>query len=307
MTRFGIMVTGYFAIAAIVIPAFVSPAPRLVWNASASVPIGLYSARPAGSIKVGDLVAAHAPAPVVRFMAERHYLPLRVPMLKHVAAVAGQTVCRSGLVILVDGKRIADARPRDRIGRPLPIWSGCRMLHTGDVLLLNPASDASFDGRYFGPVPARGIVAVLDPLWLPGGGAAAPSSVPDGRDNSPNRTPTEAFMINIGEFNERGDGFVGRLETFAIGASLTIVPATRSDIRNAPDYRVHVGETANGPEVGAGWKRTGEKAGAYVAIVIDDPVFPRPIRANLFRPSVEGQPHLLFWQRTQRRRQAEQQ
>lgn len=114
-------------------------------------------------------------------------------------------------------------------------------------------------------------------------------------------------MINIGEFNERGDGFAGRLETFAIGAALTIVSAQRSDARNAPDYRVHVGENGDGPEVGAGWKRTGEKARAYVAIVIDDPVFPRPIRANLFRPAVEGQPHLLFWQRNQRRRETEQQ
>jgi len=114
-------------------------------------------------------------------------------------------------------------------------------------------------------------------------------------------------MINIGEFNARDDGFNGRLETLAIGCALTIVPATRSDIRNAPDYRVHVGETGDGPEVGAGWKRTGEKAGAYVAIVIDDPVLPRPIRANLFRPAIEGQPYLLFWQRNQRRRDTEQQ
>lgn len=114
-------------------------------------------------------------------------------------------------------------------------------------------------------------------------------------------------MINIGEFNERGDGFAGRLETLVIGAVLTIVPATRSDIRNAPDYRVHVGENDEGREVGAGWKRTGEKAGAYVAIVIDDPVLPRPIRANLFRPSIEGQPHLLFWQRTQGGRETEKQ
>ncbi|QDX27009.1 S26 family signal peptidase [Sphingomonas suaedae] len=185
MTRFGIMLTGYCAIAAVVLPAFLRPAPRLVWNASASVPIGLYSTRPAASARLGDLVAAYAPAPVARLMAERHYLPLRVPMLKHVAAVAGQTVCRSGLTILIDGKRIAEARPRDRIGRPLPSWSGCRLLRTCEVFLLNPASNASFDGRYFGPVPARGIVAVLDPLWLPGGGAAASASASDGREISP--------------------------------------------------------------------------------------------------------------------------
>lgn len=114
-------------------------------------------------------------------------------------------------------------------------------------------------------------------------------------------------MIRIGEFRAHGDSYSGRLVTLGIDVALTIAPAPRSDVRNAPDYRVHADEDADGPEVGAGWKRTGEKAGAYVAIVIDDPQFPRPIRANLFRPTVEGEPHLLLWQRHQRRRDTEQQ
>lgn len=185
MKRFGILLTGYCALGALIIPAFVRPVPRLVWNASSSVPVGLYSARPAGSLRVGDLVAAHAPAPIARMMAERRYLPLRVPMLKHVAAVAGQCVCRSGVGISVDGKAVAEARLHDRLGRPLPVWSGCRTLRRGEVLLLNPASASSFDGRYFGPVPARGIVAVLRPLWLPGGGEPASASASDGREPSP--------------------------------------------------------------------------------------------------------------------------
>lgn len=185
MKRFGILLTGYCAIGAVVIPAFVRPVPRLVWNASASVPVGLYAARPAGSVKRGDLVAAHAPAPIAQLMAVRGYLPLRVPMLKHVMGVAGQTVCRSGLIVTIDGTRVAEARSHDRTGRPLPSWSGCRALRSGEVFLLNPASPDSFDGRYFGPVPGRGIVAVLAPLWLPGGSAAAPASAPAGRDSPP--------------------------------------------------------------------------------------------------------------------------
>lgn len=114
-------------------------------------------------------------------------------------------------------------------------------------------------------------------------------------------------MIRIGEFREHDDGYSGRLEMLAIKAAVTIVPAARSDVRNAPDYRVHAGESADGPEIGAAWKRTGERAGAYLAVVIDDPQLPRAIRANLFRPTIEGQPHLLFWQRGARRRETEQQ
>lgn len=174
MTRFAILLTGYCAVAAVVIPAFVRPAPRLVWNASASVPVGLYAARPGAAVHAGDLVAAHAPAPVARLMAARGYLPLRLPMLKHVAATSGQTICRSGRDISIDGRHVAAARERDRAGRPLPVWSGCRTLRAGEIFLLNPASADSFDGRYFGAVPARTVVAVLTPLWLPGGDSAAP-------------------------------------------------------------------------------------------------------------------------------------
>jgi uncharacterized protein (DUF736 family) len=111
-------------------------------------------------------------------------------------------------------------------------------------------------------------------------------------------------MIRIGEFRAHGDSYAGRLVTLGIDVALTIAPAPRSELENAPDYRVYADEDADGPEVGAGWKRIGKKAGAYVAIVIDDPQFPRPIRANLFRPTAEGEPHLLLWQR---RRETEQQ
>lgn len=188
MTRFGTLLLSYCAVAAVTIPAFVRPTPRLVWNASASVPVGLYAARAPSQVEVGDLVAAHAPAPVAQLMAGRGYLPLRVPMLKHVAALPGQSVCRLGAAILIDGKRAAHARLRDRLGRPLPRWSGCRTLRKGEVLLLNPASPDSFDGRYFGPMPASGIVAVLDPLWLPRGSVSAPAKASDAHKSPPQPT-----------------------------------------------------------------------------------------------------------------------
>ena len=43
-----------------------------------------------------------------------------------------------------------------------------------------------------------------------------------------------------------------------------------------------------GPEVGAGWKRNGEKAGDYVSLHLDDPSLRQPIRANLFQADDQG-------------------
>lgn len=69
-------------------------------------------------------------------------------------------------------------------------------------------------------------------------------------------------------------------------ARILLVPAEFSDAEHASDYRIHLTD-ADGPEVGAGWKRTGERAGEYIAVALDDPAFAQPIRANLFRAGGE--------------------
>lgn len=136
--------------------------PRLVWNASASVPVGLYridGRAPA----VGDLVAVAPPPAVAAWLARRGYLPAGTPLLKHVAALPGAFVCRSGAGIFVDGRRAAIAHLADRKGRELPRWTGCRTLRGGEVFLLNPAPD-SLDSRYFGPLPASRLIGRARPI-----------------------------------------------------------------------------------------------------------------------------------------------
>lgn len=105
--------------------------------------------------------------------------------------------------------------------------------------------------------------------------------------------------MHIGTFTATADGFAGRLSLLTLDVELTIVPAEHSDSENAPDYRVLAGPSDEAREVGAGWKRTGDKAGAYVAVQIDDPVFVQPLRANLFQSA--GDAHVLVWSRPSRR------
>mgnify|MGYP002777225127 FL=1 len=106
-------------------------------------------------------------------------------------------------------------------------------------------------------------------------------------------------MTCIGTFTTTCDGFSGRLQTLTIDRALTIVPSGHADADNAPDYRILAGDGEDLFEVGAGWKRTGDKAGAYVAVLIDDPALVQPLRANLFR-SEQGE-HVLMWSRGPRR------
>ena len=138
---------------------------KLIWNASASVPLGLYAVRPAGALHVGELVVVTPPEPLASFLADRGYLPEGVPLLKHILALPRQTVCRTGASISIDGVPVGRALPRDQRGRSLPAWQGCRVICDGEVFLMNPHPADSLDGRYFGPVPAAAITGRADPLW----------------------------------------------------------------------------------------------------------------------------------------------
>jgi conjugative transfer signal peptidase TraF len=141
------------------------PVPRFVWNASESVPIGLYRVQTAGQLIVTDLVVAYPPEDLATRLAEGGYLPRGVPLIKRVLALPGQIVCREKLTITVDGIEMGVARGRDRRGRVLPSWQGCRTLAQGEVFLMNWDEPASLDSRYFGPLPITVIVGRAVPMW----------------------------------------------------------------------------------------------------------------------------------------------
>ena len=140
------------------------PAPRLVWNSSASAPIGLYAVSPGAAIGPGDMVIARVPERFRMLAATRHYIPANVPLVKRAAAQAGDIVCARETRILVDERRVAVRRSVDGSGRPMPWWRGCIRLGRGQYLLLIDAPD-SFDGRYFGITDGVDIIGKARPLW----------------------------------------------------------------------------------------------------------------------------------------------
>ena len=144
--------------------AVLDPLPRVIWNASASAPLGLYRIEPERDPAVGALVAVAPPVPLARWLAARGYLGERVPLLKHVAAKTGQRVCRIGAVVSVDARPVAFALARDGRGRSLPVWQGCRKLLPGELLMLNADHADSMDGRYFGPLPASTVLGQAVPI-----------------------------------------------------------------------------------------------------------------------------------------------
>lgn len=163
MSRPGHLLIVVFGCALVAAPAITPSDKRLVFNATASVPVGFYwlDSRP---VAVGDLALVRPPRALARWMAARRYLPLNVPLIKHVAAVGGQNVCVRGGQVFIDGTPSGAVVERDRLGRRLSASQVCRRLSDDEVFLLNRAP-RSLDSRYFGPLSLRCVIGRLSPLW----------------------------------------------------------------------------------------------------------------------------------------------
>lgn len=155
------------ATVALTLASIVLPERRvLIWNVSASVPTGLYWLAADEPLQIGHCIAIRPAPKIRRWMASRGYLPPGVPLIKRVAALNGQQVCRFRHGITIDGRLVALARARDTLGRPLPVWSGCHTLGPDTFFALNERRSDSLDGRYFGLMPRSGIIGRAIPVSL---------------------------------------------------------------------------------------------------------------------------------------------
>ncbi|MCE2564792.1 S26 family signal peptidase [Komagataeibacter sp. FNDCF1] len=174
MTRRAWFFTTYFAVLGVGASLAFHPTPRWVWNETASVPVGLYRIQPTIPVRVDDIVAIRLPEREATLLAARGYLPFGVPLLKPVAALAGQNVCRNGVYVTIDGKPVGDAKPVDHRGRKLPVWQGCQRLGAGQVFVMNAAVPTSLDGRYFGVLPMETVIGRAVPVHVRTGKAELP-------------------------------------------------------------------------------------------------------------------------------------
>nr|WP_244440703.1 S26 family signal peptidase [Bradyrhizobium oligotrophicum] len=139
--------------------------PVLIWNASDSVPIGLYLVQPVQRWVTSEIVVVLPQGVLAGWLADAGYLPNGVPMLKRILALPGQSVCRREHVILIDGVEAGVAQESDRHGRPLPDWQGCRTIGDDELFLMNRQSDSSLDGRYFGLTATSEVIGRAIPVW----------------------------------------------------------------------------------------------------------------------------------------------
>jgi conjugative transfer signal peptidase TraF len=148
-------------------------------NDTASMPRGLWQVGAGDEpLRSGEIVTVCLPdtAPI-REAAARGYLPAGScpdgyePLVKPVAAVAGDRVTVTPRGIAVDGRPVPHTAQlvRDSSGRPLrPVAPGVYPVIPGQVWLLSGHDPRSFDSRYFGPIPTANVHGVARPLCVLG-------------------------------------------------------------------------------------------------------------------------------------------
>lgn len=140
-------------------------------NTTGSMPKGIYriAARPVtrGSIVELCLPSQNVAAKLMRVRGYEHagYCPSGLaPLIKPVAAVAGDIITLTDAGVSVNGNAIPSTKTysRDSAGRELPRWpGGTYSVPAGQLWLISNFSPYSFDSRYFGPVPTSSVKHVL--------------------------------------------------------------------------------------------------------------------------------------------------
>ena len=138
-----------------------------VWNRTESVPKGLYFVDRSAPVSTGDLVAFEPSDEVRQWLDQEGIVGSDWPLLKHVAGIEDDEICRCGMVIFINGLQVADALESTGIGTALPAWQGCHTLQSGEVFLLN-RHPRSVDGRYFGAQLRANVLGVARPIWTYG-------------------------------------------------------------------------------------------------------------------------------------------
>lgn len=159
-----LFVLGSVSVCVLLVAMSVQFAPKLVWNASQSAPIGLYWIVQREA-ELGEFVLVSPPIWAGKLIEEREYLPSHMPLIKRIAALPGDEICREQQEVFINKNFVADAKNIDSNGRKMPNLSGCFTLKNNERFLLNEHEN-SLDGRYFGVTKTAEIIGVAIPVFM---------------------------------------------------------------------------------------------------------------------------------------------
>lgn len=138
--------------------------PRITFNPSSSAPRGFYLIERSSTFNKGDYILVSLPELHEKWVVDRQYISPHTPLLKQIVGLGGDVICRKNQQIWINNRPVALALITDKLGRKLPVWSGCMTLKSHQFFALMPKTD-SLDSRYFGPLELKTIIGRAWPLW----------------------------------------------------------------------------------------------------------------------------------------------
>jgi conjugative transfer signal peptidase TraF len=146
-------------------------------NESPSLPVGIWRVSPLDrDLRRGDIVSFCPPDTATfgeawrrGYLSAGHCEGGYEPLLKPVAAIAGDRVSGTDDGISINGRLIASSKRlnRDGLGRILPS-PGARdvIVAKGEVWVISSYNSLSFDSRYFGPIPISRVEGLAQPFFV---------------------------------------------------------------------------------------------------------------------------------------------
>ena len=124
--------------------------PILVWNHTESVPIGRYSVEYKTPVR-GDIVAIAPTSALQVILDGSGVLPAGCRLLEERAAASGESVCRHGVSITINGEAAATPGARTDDGCARPQWTGYRTLGADQIVgVAHPLVTVTAPGRSSG-------------------------------------------------------------------------------------------------------------------------------------------------------------
>lgn len=133
--------------------------PPMILNETPSMAKGVYvRLGKVADLKRGDIIAMPMNSAARNYLVKKLGYPKDTMLIKRVAGLSGDLVCRHDSVVTIN-KRTMGAARLDRQGNHLQVWNGCRTLSTNEVFLLGD-NPSSFDSRYLGPVSRSELAGI---------------------------------------------------------------------------------------------------------------------------------------------------
>lgn len=136
------------------------------FNFTPSEPVGLYRMIAPVPIMRGDIVSFCHSGDHGKFMLAGGCPNGTAPMLKYVAAIAGDIVVVGDAGVMVNGRMLPNSRPAlHAFSDPflkLPVLRGHFQLKPGEFWAYGSGDSArSYDSRYYGPVKEQDIISIV--------------------------------------------------------------------------------------------------------------------------------------------------